>query len=936
MRKRYSIVLAVASVTLSSTGLAGDAILRGRAALDESRYADVPEAIRAARSVGRVGEAGALEAELALVTGRYQEAARLGKSAARDPRFADRALSVAADALDRVGKREQALALLAPLVKVRDAHRAHVTYGELLIRSGQRSEAESVLMQPIEAYNDDRIAPDDAEGLALAGRAAFLMRHPQDANRLFEQAESARNPKSAELLRWRAELFLDKYDPGHAAEVAHEALAIAPNDPRVRVVMAQVKLNQAMDFSAAEEEVRAALAVDPNLAEAYFVRAGLALRTMDLDAADVATKAGLAVDPTNLDLLSIAAATRFLSDEPEVVDAIRRKVLARNPSFARFFTIISEFAEWEHRYDDIVSMMREAIRVDPEEAKAYATLGLNLIRNGQDAEGLAALRKSFTKDDFNVRVFNTLNFYERTVARDYVTVDGTRFRIRYHKAEKPVLERYLPQLLDRAWESMAKRYAFTPSQPIGIELYADPEHFSVRTSGLPNVGIQGVCFGKTLAALSPGAASFNWGMIVWHELSHVFHIQQSKSHVPRWFTEGLAEYETMIARPEWRREEEPSLYHGLRGGKVPSVTGFNRAFTHVDNVADVVMAYFAASQIQLFSGERFGFDRFRKMLEGFGRGKRTPELFLEVFGFDGPEFDRQYRAWQEPRLARFSRQFMPATDTPSLEAAQKALASEPKSPARHATLGRAMLAAGKTDEAEATFSLALSFDPNEPEALYGRLRLALSRRDLALASQLIERLVKSGHDGYAVRMKAADVAEAKDDLEAMRSELFAAHEFDSSQVEPLQAIHDVARKRKDVEEELFALRKLAELDQHDRRVWRKLLRLLVDRGQWEEAVRVGESAMYVDVMHPETHLNYARALARTGRHVSAVYELNSALKARPDPELAARIYSMLAEGYRRMGKPDFATKAESLARALPASTSAVDGSAPSDVDGNDD
>ena len=63
-------------------------------------------------------------------------------------------------------------------------------------------------------------------------------------------------------------------------------------------------------------------------------------------------------------------------------------------------------------------------------------------------------------------------------------------------------------------------------------------------------------------------------MILWHELAHVFHIQMSKNRVPRWFTEGLAEYETIIVRPEWQREEHLALYHGLREGKVPKVASF--------------------------------------------------------------------------------------------------------------------------------------------------------------------------------------------------------------------------------------------------------------------------------------------------------------------------------------------------------------------------
>ncbi len=36
-----------------------------------------------------------------------------------------------------------------------------------------------------------------------------------------------------------------------------------------------------------------------------------------------------------------------------------------------------------------------------------------------------------------------------------------------------------------------------------------------------------------------------------------------QNHVPRWFTEGLAEYETLTERVEWRREQDRELYVSL-------------------------------------------------------------------------------------------------------------------------------------------------------------------------------------------------------------------------------------------------------------------------------------------------------------------------------------------------------------------------------------
>ncbi|MEZ4300927.1 MAG: hypothetical protein R3B70_38690 [Polyangiaceae bacterium] len=187
-------------------------------------------------------------------------------------------------------------------------------------------------------------------------------------------------------------------------------------------------------------------------------------------------------------------------------------------------------------------------------------------------------------------------------------------------------------MLDEAWKSTVSRYGFTPKTPVQIELYSDTQDFSVRTSGLPNVGIQGVCFGQTLAAMSPAAAPFNWGNVLWHELGHVFAIQMSKNHVPRWFTEGLSEYETIVRRPEWQREEDPALFTALQQGRIPAVDGFNRAFTHVDSAEDITMAYFAASQIIVFMAEKYGLPKVVSMMPKWAAGKRTPQVVQEALG----------------------------------------------------------------------------------------------------------------------------------------------------------------------------------------------------------------------------------------------------------------------------------------------------------------
>ena len=73
----------------------------------------------------------------------------------------------------------------------------------------------------------------------------------------------------------------------------------------------------------------------------------------------------------------------------------------------------------------------------------------------------------------------------------------------------------------------ALRLRYADDAPVQIELFTDPDQYSVRTVGLPNLGALGVCFGQVITALSPSNGNLNWGMILWHEMGHVFAIQLS-------------------------------------------------------------------------------------------------------------------------------------------------------------------------------------------------------------------------------------------------------------------------------------------------------------------------------------------------------------------------------------------------------------------------
>jgi len=897
----------VASVPRSAgADAAASPLRRGLAELEASKYDDAERSLRDVKGEGEPLAKAAL-AELLVTRGKYEDADRLAATVGGSAAAKATATLVRARALAAVGKRADAARLLEGQKGSAgvEGRRIRLMLGELLLQLGKHAEAEPVLMTLIADFNSDAIVATDAEGLALAGRAAHLLRVPRDANTLFNQSERADKKRVATLLA-RGELFLEKYNPGLAEEVLREALALAPKNPDVLVAIARVKLEQTMDFGAANKLLAEALATNPRHTGALAVRAGIALHDMEIPEAETSIRAGLAVDPGNIELIALAATARFLDDDAAGFQARKREALAKNPESAEFFRVVAELAEWEHRYDDIVAMMEEAVRVDPEDVRAWAILGLTALRNGDETRGLEAIRKAWRKDSYNVRVKNTLDLYEKRIALEYETAATGAFKVRYPKAEKAVLERYVPRLAGEAWASMKARYGFVPKKPVYLEFYAGREPFSVRTSGLPNTGIQGVCFGPVVAAISPGSEPFNWGNVVWHELGHVFAIQQSKNHVPRWFTEGLSEYETIARRSEWQRELDPELYLALKKGRLPGAVSMNRAFTHATNGADVSVAYYASSQMLVFTVETFGMARVVKALELWGAGKRTPQVLQEAFGVPPEQYDARFRAWALARLSRYDRQYVFDDRPATVEEATAKVKAAPNDATAHAALAFAMTVAHDKG-AKAELDAALKLDPKNADANY--LAAKVAAKDPAEVERRARVLTDNGHDGYDARMLLAEAARAKKDKAATRHALESARRFDASRPDPLKGLLELALEDNRKGDVLPLVRELAKLEQHDTTLWRAYTAQLVEAKAWAELVAVGESAVFVDVGRADVHLDYARGLLETGRVAQAEFEVESARLTQPQPKSLAKVELMTARVRVAQGKKDLAKSA---------------------------
>ena len=933
------------ALTLGSSTAFAD-LAPAREALEHGDVAAAEPLLRAATGRDRA-DADRLLGRLLLETGRTDDARALGARLARVAATRVDGLTLEGEALAAVGEYDQAVQRWQGAIgrgQAGVARRARALAAVTLGRLGRTQDAQDLAQPLVDEYNDAQQEaedhPDspghlnprtvilrDAEALTYLGMAMRVLGFVQDANQAFNEAFRA-DAHRVETLLESAELYLSKEDMGHAGEALRDALAINAHNARALVLRARTRLMSDLDFAHAGEDLDAAEHVDPRIPEIFVLRSQIALRDGDVHRADQLVDQALAINPRHLDALAMRGVIRFDANDLPGFHRAFDEVFRVSPVFVESYAMLADFADWEHRYAEAATLMREgltrpSIAAQPRlQGQLRAQLGMNLLRTGDEEHGLEELRESFRRDRYNVRVFNLLNLYEDTISHDYTQETSGPFRVRYHNDERAVMSRYAPRLLQRAYDDMVRRYHFTPEGPISIEMYSSSEHFSVRTSGLPEIGVQGVCFGKVITAISPTGGPFNWGQILWHELAHVFAIQMSHSRVPRWFTEGLSEWEAFHSHPEWAREDDGSLYRAMRANRVPRVADFNTAFTHARSGDDMMVAYYAASKLVEFLIDRYGFDRVISMLPRWGEGLATDVVVQRSLGVSIDEVDRQFREFTLTRLQRlFGTQFtVEARDVADREAVARAARAAPNDAEAQARWAAAELFAGEEASAREKLATALRLDAHQPIAHWVSARLALAGRDGRAALTDIDAILATHRDGYVLRSMEVAAARMAHDEARMRGALEAASRQDPSQSDPWEGLAQIAHRANRPADELRALREVVRIDQHNREALRRLFTLMEGQNLWADIRALADHARNLDPETADTHLALARAFAQTNGRDEAIFEYETALLLHP--EHPAPVHVALARLY---------LAANNRARAQAAARAALQ-AAPADAD----
>ena len=683
---------------------------------------------------------------------------------------------------------------------------------------GRRAEARRCYLDAARVTSDPRIQAEVAWKLGDLKRSNDHFR-----------AAVAQFPKDADLRVAWGRVYLAAHQNSDAAQLFKEALEINPKHPGAHLGMALASADRFE--SAAADQARKALELDPNLTEGHALLASLSLEEDDPAKAAEHLDRALATKGSPLQAWALRASLDLLAGRPAATWV--EKALDYNPRDGKVYAIPAHFFEITRRYQEAADLLRKAVELDPEDWDAHARLGVNLWRLGDEAGARRHLEAAYRGDPFSAVTVNSLKLMDSH--KRFQTFSSPKMVLKLHEKEAAWLRPYMEDLLGRAIDTYKTKYGFTPTKPVWLEVYPDHEDFAVRTMGLPGLGALGVTFGYVVAMDSPSGrppGSFHWGSTLWHELSHVFVLEMTAHRAPRWLSEGIAVYEETLAGEGWGDRLTPDVIKAIKDKKLLPVAELDRGFLRPKYASQVPVSYWQAGEICDLIAGKWGFPKLLEMLRAYTAGKNTEQVVREGLGLSPADFDKLFEGFVKERtekvVASFETEWRKSMET-ALKLAKAKKLAELVEPARRAR--------------------DLYPDYTESGNAYELLAEAhLAAGDKAAAAQELDQYRRyGGKSPKALKQLASLYAE----------------------------LAQPARARAVLEQLLW-------IRPGDEELHVKLGLLLLDAGQARPAIREFQSALAVQPLDPAgSHYNLARAYHQLKDREKTREHLLSALEAAP-------------------------------------------------------
>jgi tetratricopeptide (TPR) repeat protein len=601
--------------------------------------ADPKAAARAALVLGALGDA-ALDSPEADVLDRAEALALRGEIEAAlrllSGESGVRAIRLRVEALERLGRFEEADAALEPLVS-RLASR-ELTSGDELAEGVRALMVRSRLRGP-----------------GRAGQAGA------DFQALMELLGRAKN--ELDRLSWyarlvEAQILLEKDNPQDGQAALQEALALNPRCARAWRMLGDVAVAR-FDFDRAESIALRLDELGDGSPDAAVIRARAAIRRKDAALAASIVEETLARFPRHRELLGTQAAAAAVSFDDARTDALLAAFDALNGgggegagSPEALLAVGAALSE-ARQYGRAAELLGRAAARQPRLAEPWIELGLLEMQAGRDMRAKDALEKALELDPFNVRATNSLGLVKELAS--FKSVESEHFVVRHKDGIDEVLAAEMPAVLEAFYAEVCgpEMFDHEPEGRTVIEIMPDHASFAVRITGMPEIHTMAAATGPVIAMETPRdgpghrAGPYDWARTLRHEFIHTVTLSRTRNRIPHWFTEAAAVWGEGGPRPpEWwtllaRAHEQDSLF---------DMATISLRFVRPLTPTDRTQAYAQGHWMYEYMVERFGVSAPLELMDLYAQGVSERDAMPRVLGIGQGEFFEGFKAWAQGEL----------------------------------------------------------------------------------------------------------------------------------------------------------------------------------------------------------------------------------------------------------------------------------------------
>jgi hypothetical protein len=221
------------------------------------------------------------------------------------------------------------------------------------------------------------------------------------------------------------------------------------------------------------------------------------------------------------------------------------------------------------------------------------------------------------------------------------------FFVKYMPEDRGEAELVL-ETAEKFYQPITEDFGYTPRGRIPIILYSTKQELNQSFDWDASESAMGVYWAGVIRVLSPGAwvaeteadrvrEVFVSSGPVAHELTHLMVDYLTGGNYPRWFTEGVAQYEEYkltgftLSKPE--DSLKPPLY---------SMQELSRDF---DNLADQTRAYSQSLAAVQYIVSQYGDDALAGLIKELGLGCSFSQAAEKVLQLDDTQFEARWQSW---------------------------------------------------------------------------------------------------------------------------------------------------------------------------------------------------------------------------------------------------------------------------------------------------